>query len=202
MPNPTVPLPGNADVMTQPLISRGDQGEAVRTIQQRLQIMGFYRGVIDGDYGRLTEEAVAAFQKANRLQVTGGIDALTLRCLGLEVGTSKPPQPGFQPLPSTGPITAATLKRMFPDAPLQNIDRYFPYVLQALAQFNLNDPVMILMALATIRAETSSFAPISEYQSKYNTSPGSAPFDLYDFRSDLGNRGKGDGARFKGRGFI
>jgi peptidoglycan L-alanyl-D-glutamate endopeptidase CwlK len=61
---------------------------------------------------------------------------------------------------------------------------------------------MILMALATIRAETAGFIPIGEFKSKYNTSPGGHPFDLYDNRADLGNKGKPDGASFKGRGFI
>ena len=61
---------------------------------------------------------------------------------------------------------------------------------------------MILMALATICAETGSFLPISEGQSHFNTSPGGHPFDLYDSRADLGNLGPPDGERFKGRGFI
>jgi peptidoglycan L-alanyl-D-glutamate endopeptidase CwlK len=61
---------------------------------------------------------------------------------------------------------------------------------------------MVLMALGTIRAETGRFEPISEGISKFNTSPGGRPFDLYDNRADLGNRGAPDGAAFKGRGFI
>jgi len=61
---------------------------------------------------------------------------------------------------------------------------------------------MVLMALATIRAETAGFLPISEMVSKYNTSPGGQPFDLYDYRSDLGNQGPPDGERYRGRGFI
>jgi len=61
---------------------------------------------------------------------------------------------------------------------------------------------IVLAALATIRAETSGFVPIDEGISRYNTSPGGAAFDLYDHRSDLGNRGPTDGADFKGRGFI
>ncbi len=61
---------------------------------------------------------------------------------------------------------------------------------------------MTLMALATIRAETEGFVPISEGQSRFNTSPGGHPFDLYDSRRDLGNQGPPDGARYCGRGFI
>jgi peptidoglycan L-alanyl-D-glutamate endopeptidase CwlK len=75
-------------------------------------------------------------------------------------------------------------------------------VLRALNEQGLGDKTMILMALATIRAETGCFAPIGEYQSAYNTAPGGRPYGLYDFRTDLGNHAAGDGERFKGRGFI
>jgi putative chitinase len=60
----------------------------------------------------------------------------------------------------------------------------------------------VLMALATIRAETEPFLPLEEGQSKFNTSPSGHPFDLYDNRKDLGNTGPPDGASFKGRGFV
>ena len=58
---------------------------------------------------------------------------------------------------------------------------------------------MVLAALGTIRAESEGFLPISEFQSPYNTRPGGAPFALYEGR--LGNQ-PGEGARFKGRGFV
>ena len=61
---------------------------------------------------------------------------------------------------------------------------------------------MLLMALATIRAETGSFQPLSEGISRFNTSPNGHPFDLYDHRRDLGNQGPPDGASFRGRGFV
>ena len=61
---------------------------------------------------------------------------------------------------------------------------------------------MVLIALSTIRAESASFAPISEFQSRYNTTPGKHAFNRYDFRADLGNGALGDGAKYKGRGFI
>ena len=61
---------------------------------------------------------------------------------------------------------------------------------------------MLLMALATIRAEAESFLPLTEAQSRFNTAPGGAPFGLYDHRRDLGNQGPPDGANFRGRGFV
>jgi peptidoglycan L-alanyl-D-glutamate endopeptidase CwlK len=71
-----------------------------------------------------------------------------------------------------------------------------------MAEAALGDKDMVLMALATIRAETGNFTPLSEFKSKFNTSPGGRPFDLYDNRKDLGNQGPPDGDSFKGRGYI
>lgn len=94
------------------------------------------------------------------------------------------------------------VSHMLPDAPIGNIKKYLPPVLDELTASDLAEKPMVLMALATIRAETAGFEPINEFRSKFNTSPSGHPFDLYDNREDLGNTGKPDGERFKGRGFI
>jgi predicted chitinase len=99
-------------------------------------------------------------------------------------------------------ITPEIVYEMFPDTPTQNIDENLPYVLGALENFGLMDKDMILVALSTIRAETESFEPISEYISRYNTSGKSHPFDLYDDREDLGNEGAPDGSLYRGRGYV
>ena len=109
----------------------------------------------------------------------------------------------FQTAPSiTLTITPNLVARFFPATPLTNIAANLPHILAALAAANLSDKSMLLMALATIRAETESFQPISELQSRFNTSPNGLPFDLNDRRKDLGNQGPPDGANFRGRGFI
>ena len=59
--------------------------------------------------------------------------------------------------------------------------------LAALDAAEIGDRPMVLMALATIRAESAGFRPIDEGISRYNTSPSGHPFDLYDHRHDLGN---------------
>ena len=86
------------------------------------------------------------------------------------------------------------------------IQTYLPDILKALTARNLNDTDMLMMALGTIRAETSGFRPIDEGVSKYNTTSvgteGRHLFDKYDFKSDLGNSHVGDGALYKGRGFV
>ena len=103
-------------------------------------------------------------------------------------------------------VAAANVYPMFPDTPHGNINANLGYVCGGLRACDLDDRPMLLMALGTIRAETAGFKPISEGVSKYNTSPGGQPFDLYDpptsIAASLGNTHKGDGAMFKGRGFV
>lgn len=104
--------------------------------------------------------------------------------------------------PRAPAMTVEVASRMLPGAPPRNVAENLPHVLAGLAEFGLDDRAMLLMAIATIAAETASFRPVDEAVSRFNTSPGGHPFDLYDDRRDLGNRGRPDGARYKGRGFV
>ncbi len=94
---------------------------------------------------------------------------------------------------------------MFPPATKRSkIEANLPFVLSGLRARVITDRPMVLMALATIRAETEGFVPISEGISRFNTR--TTPFDLYDAGTekarDLGNTRPGDGPAFKGRGYI
>lgn len=191
------PLPSASNGLDTAVIKPGDSGRAVVTIQNKLASLGFHHGAIDGHYGSITERSVKAFQRARNLRPTGVVDHLTLQALGFQVDNDAPSSPPIQ-----GAVPFETLVQIFPHAPSNNIHQYYPILLRALAENRLADPLMILMALATIRVETSRFEPISEYQSKYNTAPGGRPYGLYDFRTDIGNSAVGDGERYKGRGFI
>ena len=172
----------------------GSKGTKVKDLQKRLKELGFNPGAIDGDFGPAVKAALLAFQKSKGLLADGIAGPRTLGELKL-VNDSK--------LPSVvDKVTTTMVSKMFPFAPVDNIKKYLPFVLDALEEENLGDKKMVLMALATIRAETGRFLPIDEGKSKYNTSPGGHPFDLYDKRRDLGNGAKGDGDKYKGRGFI
>ncbi len=63
---------------------QGSSGEAVRTIQTKLQRWGYYDGAVDGIYGSATVEAVKYFQRANGLTADGVAGPATLRALGME----------------------------------------------------------------------------------------------------------------------
>ena len=177
-----------------PSLRQGYSGPEVTSLQQKLNELGFSPGVIDGVYGTGTKAAVLAFQRCAGLLGDGIAGPRTLAALGLAEDDS---------LPSAIPgVTVAIVARMFPATPRRNISTHLPHVLVGLKEQELVDKPMVLMALATIRAESEGFVPIDEGISQYNTSPIGHPFDLYDHRADLGNQGPPDGEVFRGRGFI
>jgi len=176
------------------LLQQGSYGPVVADLQNKLLARGFDPGGSDGSFGAGTAAAVVAFQRSAGLFVDGAVGPQTAAALGLVE-----PPPVASQIPA---VTVAMVCQMFPSTPAQNIAQNLPVVLNALVAPALASKPMILMALGTIRAETECFLPISEGQSPDNTSPGGHPFDLYDFRKDLGNQGPPDGAQFKGRGFV
>ena len=66
---PTVP--------DMPMLYRGYTGDAVKTLQEKLNAKGFDSGNVDGIFGAKTYAAVTAFQKANGLGVDGIVGKLT-----------------------------------------------------------------------------------------------------------------------------
>lgn len=169
-------------------------GQDVLTAQCALFDAKTFSSDIDGDFGPHMLAAVEAFQKQVGLPQTGVIDAKTASALGLS-----DPAPVTSAIPGITPFDVSPL---FPFTNVANIEANLPYILNALNAAGLGDRDMILMALATIAAETATFLPISEQISDLNTSHGGPPFDLYDNRKDLGNTGPPDGSSFRGRGFI
>ena len=59
----------------------GSSGQAVTQLQNRLKIVGFYKGPITGSYERLTQAAVRDFQRSRGLPVTGIADTTTVSAL-------------------------------------------------------------------------------------------------------------------------
>ena len=59
----------------------------VQAVQTRLLNLGYYSGSIDGVFGPSTRDAVAKFQIANQLSVTGSLSPDTLQSLGLSQAT-------------------------------------------------------------------------------------------------------------------
>lgn len=177
------------------VLKRGMSGAAVKRLQKTLKEKGFDPGTIDGDFGGGTEAALMAFQLSEGLLADGIAGPRSLTALGLQKKEDVWPDvmPG---------VSVQAVSGMFPATPIGNIRENLPPVCAALSERGLTDQPMVLMALATIRAETESFEPVAEGRSRFNTSPRGHAFDLYDNRRDLGNQGTPDGERFRGRGYV
>lgn len=173
----------------------GSTGPDVTALQNALAAKGFDPGAADGNFGPGTEAQVKLFQASVGLPADGIAGPNTEAALGLTTLVV----PAAMPIAE---VTVELVSPLFPGAPLINIRTHLPNVLGALVQQQLADRNMVLMALGTIRAEVGPFAPISEGVSRFNTPPGGAPFALYENLARLGNNQPGDGARFKGRGYI
>jgi putative chitinase len=169
-------------------LRQGSSGPDVVALQDALRAHGHDPGTSDGSFGPGTAAAVIAFQRSQGMVADGVVGAKTAAALGLSEAPTAIPG-----------VTVDAVCKMFPDTPRANIERHLPAVCDGLVEASLTDTPMVLMALATIRAEVECFLPISEGQSKFNTSPGGRPFDLYDNR--LGN-GPGEGEKYRGRGFV
>lgn len=106
-------------------------------------------------------------------------------------------------------LSTSEVEGLFVTTAHKNVREHYPRVTQALKTEALTEPELVFAAIATIAAETAGFVPISEYPSRYNSSnlaDRTTYFDLYEPDTSagdrLGNTEKGDGAKFKGRGFI
>lgn len=69
--------PTAAVVPDMPMLYRGCTGDAVKTLQDKLNTLGYNSGNVDGIFGAKTYAAVTAFQKANSLGVDGIVGKLT-----------------------------------------------------------------------------------------------------------------------------
>ena len=71
------------------LLKYGMEGsEAVRTLQQNLKSLGYYTGSVTGNFGRLTKDAVAKFQRANDLSADGIAGERTLAAISAKISGS------------------------------------------------------------------------------------------------------------------
>ena len=186
----------------QSLLARGSRGADVQRLKQALvKQLGSdaanYASLATGDeLDADTEAALRRWQAGVGLVADGVMGPYCQTVLGLRAA-------GRFTSTAALPLSLNVVRQMFPATKPANISRYLPYVAAALEALGLTDRPMVCAALGTIRAESEGFLPISEFQSQFNTRPGGAPFAIYAERGNrLGNTEAGDGARFKGRGFV
>lgn len=74
--------------------ARGDIGDDVKALQERLKGLGYLEGEADGNFGSKTEQAIRKFQQAKSIKVTGKADAETVKqIMGNESAAAQPEQP-------------------------------------------------------------------------------------------------------------
>ncbi len=197
------PNPGTDGVQSSALELRGDDAQADFARLCGLLQVPLQRPLAAGYPAAYA--ALTAWQRNHGLMSDGVVGPFMWAMLERVAGQAPAAKGWLDSLP------AERLCVLFPFTTRKNLQIYAPYVLAALdaAGYGPGSSVgrtMCSMALATIRAETEGFAPISEGQSRFNTPPGGAPFSLYDPGTEvarrLGNTQVGDGDRFKGRGFV
>ena len=67
--------------LASPTLSKNSRGEDVLTLQKKLYLIGYNITEFDGVYGAETEKAVSAFQRDNKITVTGIVTNVTWRAL-------------------------------------------------------------------------------------------------------------------------
>jgi papain like protease len=179
------------------LLRAGSKGPQITSLRSVLAqalgpaAAGFRNLATGSEFDAVTDAAVRAWQAGKTLVADGVVGPYCQQVLGMT-------RPGTMAVD----LTVENVQRLFPATRGSNIRRNLPYVAAALDAAGLRDSAMILAALGTIRAESEGFVPISEFPSRFNTVAGQPPYSLYDGRKSLGNNQPGDGARFRGRGFV
>lgn len=83
------------------ILRPGDKGDDVKSVQQRLSLLGYYGGSLDGAYGTGTTQAVEYFQRRNGLTVDGKVGSKTANVLysanAIAADVAVTPQPSVNP---------------------------------------------------------------------------------------------------------
>ena len=147
------------DIATLPLVPGltmrpGDAGDLVAELQRNLATLGYYNGSIDGKYGKNTEKAVVAFQKANNLRADGLAGEKTQTTLFRLIS-----QGGGTPAPQ------ATPEQFRPEA-TQPLTADYPYTTTSNSSVNLRKRASLSsMRLLTVPqgAEVSVLEDVGTY---------------------------------------
>jgi lipoprotein-anchoring transpeptidase ErfK/SrfK len=79
------PLAAPTVVTVAATLKPGSRGAAVRALQQRLQLLGYWLSAADGNYGQTTQQAVMALQKAAGISRDGIFGPQSQRALAARI---------------------------------------------------------------------------------------------------------------------
>ncbi len=109
--------------------ARGDIGDDVKALQERLKALGYLEGEADGNFGSKTEQAIRKFQQAKSIKVTGKADEETVKqIMGNEPAAAQPEQPaenaGVEPQtqPEQPAENAGAEPQTQPEQPAENAE--------------------------------------------------------------------------------
>ena len=162
----------------------------VKILQDLLKkagMLGWYEKS-DGLFGPKTENAVKRFQKSRGLVVDG--------IVGQETWSQLWNYPVEVYSPDLDPIASGNIDRIVASIPDRQMHPHarksIPLILRACDRGKVSDRGQIAYILATAEHESRLGQWMEELASGW----------AYEWRSDLGNTQRGDGPRYKGRGFV
>ena len=79
-PTPT-PTPAPTYKVPEKTVQQGTEGADAKTVQRRLKDLGYYKGKIDGEFGKGSVDALKRFQQANGLTADGKAGKTTYKIL-------------------------------------------------------------------------------------------------------------------------
>ena len=97
---PTLSPPVLCFRATDALFRMGSIGPEVIQLQERLTVLGYYQGELDGQFGRATQEAISLFQAQNGLEADGMAGSLTLSRLFDPQAVPAGPKATSTPMPT------------------------------------------------------------------------------------------------------
>lgn len=104
------------------LLRPGTESDEVIMLQRQMRLLGLYQGPVDGRYGRVTQEAIAAFQSKAGLPASGTLDQATWQRMSTpqlltETTSPKPEAPVLFPTAEVPASSTATPAVALADAP-------------------------------------------------------------------------------------
>ncbi len=104
-----------ADPMADGVLRRGEQGAAVRTLQEELTKAGYSTQGTDGKFGQNTEDALKRYQQSHGLEVDGVAGSATLKALRENQPAQQAPtqQPSTTQQPANTPATETHANKTF-----------------------------------------------------------------------------------------